>query len=215
MTTMRDFLIRMFPELAKDQKLLEEIIFRSSVRKVNKGDIIIDYGSYIKFVPLVVDGLLKIVRENEEGKEVLLYFLTGGNTCAASFSCCMVQKRSEVKAIAEEDTTIITIPLQAADEWMGKYAVWRNFVMNMYDQRLFDMIDTIDKLAFAKLDEKLWQYLEDRSYITGSNVLQDISHQEIASDLNVSREAISRLLKKLEQQGKVTLARNRVTLHEV
>ena len=212
---MRDFLIRMFPELAKDQKLLEEIIFRSSVRKVNKGDIIIDYGSYIKFVPLVVDGLLKIVRENEEGKEVLLYFLTGGNTCAASFSCCMVQKRSEVKAIAEEDTTIITIPLQAADEWMGKYAVWRNFVMNMYDQRLFDMIDTIDKLAFAKLDEKLWQYLEDRSYITGSNVLQDISHQEIASDLNVSREAISRLLKKLEQQGKVTLARNRVTLHEV
>lgn len=212
---MRDFLIRMFPELAKDQKLLDEIIFRSTVRKVNKGDIVIDYGSYIQFVPLVVDGLIKIVRENEEGKEVLLYFLTGGNTCAASFSCCMVQKRSEIKAIAEEDTTIITIPLQAADEWMGKYAVWRNFVMNMYDQRLFDMIDTIDKLAFAKLDEKLWQYLEDRSYIAGSNVLQDISHQEIASDLNVSREAISRLLKKLEQQGKVTLARNRVTLLEV
>ena len=96
---------------------------------------------------------------------------------------------------------------------MGKYATWRNFVMNMYDQRIFAMIDTIDKLAFAKLDEKLWDYLEERVFISGK-VLNNLSHQEIANDLNVSREAVSRLLKKLEQQGKLEIHRSKIIVKQ-
>ena len=208
---MQQFLKDLFPELAPDQELIEEIERRSSVREVEKGTIIIDYGSYIHFVPLVVKGLVKVMRENSDGKEVLLYFLAGGSTCAATFSCCMVRKRSEVKAIAEEDTTIIMIPLEAADEWMGKYTKWRNFVMTMYDQRLFAMIDTVDKLAFSKLDEKLWDYLTERVLYTDNNTVE-VSHQEIADDLNASREAISRLLKKLENQEKIKIHRNKIEL---
>ncbi|NND35168.1 MAG: Crp/Fnr family transcriptional regulator [Saprospiraceae bacterium] len=210
---MEQYIKDLFPEIAEDPSLIDSIVRTASVKKVSKGDILIDYGAYIQFVPLVVKGLIKIIRENDEGKEVLLYFLSEGNTCAASFSCCMIRKRSEIKAVVEEDSVIIAIPLQAADEWMAKYASWRNFVMGMYDQRIFAMIDTIDKLAFAKLDEKLWDYLEERKMIGGS-ILKNISHQEIAQDLNVSREAISRLLKKLEQQGKIEIHRNRLVVLE-
>ncbi len=210
---MQQFLKDLFPELAPDQELIEEIERRSSVREIEKGTTIIDYGSYIHFVPLVVKGLVKVMRENSDGKEVLLYFLSGGSTCAATFSCCMVRKRSEVKAIAEEDTTIIMIPLEAADEWMGKYTKWRNFVMSMYDQRLFAMIDTVDKLAFSKLDEKLWDYLTERVLYTDNHTVE-VSHQEIADDLNASREAISRLLKKLENQEKIKIHRNKIELLE-
>ena len=208
---MEQYIKELFPELADDIALIESIVKNSSVKKVSKGDILIDYGAYIQFVPLVVKGLIKIIRENTDGREVLLYFLSEGNTCAASFSCCMIQKRSEIKAIAEEDSVIIAIPLQAADEWMSKYASWRNFVMGMYDQRIFAMIDTIDKLAFAKLDEKLWDYLQDRVMISGP-IIENVSHLDIAQDLNVSREAISRLLKKLEQQGKLEIHRNKLVM---
>ena len=208
---MEQYIKDLFPELANDVALIDSIVRNSSIKKVAKGDILIDYGAYIQFVPLVVKGLIKIIRENSEGREVLLYFLSEGTSCAASFSCCMIQKRSEIKAVAEEDSLIIAIPLQAADEWMSKYASWRNFVMGMYDQRIFAMIDTIDKLAFAKLDEKLWDYLQDRVLISGP-IIENVSHQEIAQDLNVSREAISRLLKKLEQQGKLEIHRNRLVM---
>lgn len=210
---MKEYILNLFPELAVENELLESIVRTATLKKVSKGDILIDYGSFIQFVPLVVKGLIKIIRENEEGKELLLYFLSEGNTCAASFSCCMIRKRSEIKAIAEEDSIIIAIPLKSAEEWMGKFTTWRNFVMNVYDQRIFAMIDTIDKLAFAKLDEKLWDYLEERVFITG-NVLSNLSHQEIANDLNVSREAVSRLLKKLEQQGKVEIHRSKIVVKE-
>lgn len=203
----------LFPELAQETELVESIVRSASVRKVSRGETLIDYGAFIQFVPLVVKGLIKVIRENEEGKELLLYFLSEGNTCAASFSCCMIRKRSEIKAVAEEDSLIIAIPLQAAEEWMGKYPAWRNFVMNVYDQRIFAMIDTIDKLAFARLDEKLWDYLQERVLIRGQ-VLTNLSHQEIANDLNVSREAVSRLLKKLEQQGKLEIYRSKIVVKE-
>ena len=144
---MQVFLRNQFPALIKDQRLLDEIVAVSGVRQVGRGEVIIDYGAFVQFVPLVVKGLVKVIREHQDGREVLLYFLSGGNSCAATFSCCMVRKRSEIKAIAEEDSTLITIPLESADRWMGKYAVWRNFILNMYDDRLFAMIDTIDQLT--------------------------------------------------------------------
>ncbi len=208
---MKQYLESNFPQLTKDQALLKELVEQGEIRSFAAGETIIDYGSYIRFVPLVLDGIIKVVRENEEGKEVLLYFLNDGDTCAATFSCCLVRKRSEVKAIAEDNAMVLMIPLESADRWMGRYTVWRNFVMDMYDERLFALIDTIDKLAFASLDEKLWDYLENRTLLGQANTIE-ISHQEIASDLNVSREAVSRLLKKLEKMNRITLGRNRITV---
>jgi CRP/FNR family transcriptional regulator len=211
--TFKELIEPNFPVLARDQHLVEEMALHCTIRDFKKGEIIIDYGQYIKFVPLVVDGLLKILREGEDGQEVLLYFLTAGNSCAASFSCCMIRKRSEIKAICEEDCQLMVIPLEAADRWMSEISTWRNFVLEMYDSRLFSIIDTVDRLAFSKLDEKLWHYLTEKAFLTKTHSIQN-SHSEIARDLNASREAISRLLKKLENQGKIKLERYNIELLE-
>jgi CRP/FNR family transcriptional regulator len=183
----------------------------AQIKKVEEGSIIIDYGDFISFVPLVVDGLIKVLRINEQDNEILLYFLSGGDTCASSFSCCMIQKRSEIQAIAEEDSMLIAIPMESADRWMSEYKVWRDFVFSNYDQKLFQLIDTIDRLAFSQLDDKLVDYLEERAKYTTDNVVH-VTHSAIAQDLNVSREAVSRMLKKMEQKGMVKLERNTISL---
>ncbi|MCB0503235.1 MAG: Crp/Fnr family transcriptional regulator [Bacteroidetes bacterium] len=203
----------LFPQLAEDEQLLQEFDDHIKVKSYKKGDIIVDYGDQIKFVPLVLEGILKVLRENEDEKEVLLYFLSGGHTCAASFSCCMIKKRSEIKVIADTKCRVAFIPLDTTNEWMRKYSTWRNFVFSAYDERLFSMIDTIDRLAFSKLDEQLLNYLHERADLMGNKEIR-LSHADIARDLSVSREAISRLLKKLEDQGTITLGRNKIILKQ-
>ncbi len=203
----------LFPDLGQSEALIREIAEVSQMAQFSRGEVIMDYGDYIEFVPMLISGLMKIIREGEDGQEILLYFLGSGESCAASFSCCMIRKRSEIKAVCEEDATILMIPLQSADEWMEKYSAWRDFIFGMYDARLFALIDTIDRVSFANLDEKLLYYLDEMQRQKDQNVFH-ISHSDIAHDLNASRESISRLLKKLEIQGKVKLGRNEIALLE-
>ena len=211
MQELKSVIIELFPQLAKDPNLLKEFDETIITRSYKKSTLVVDYGEYIKYIPLVLDGVLKVLRENEDEKEVLLYFLERGHTCAASFSCCLIKKRSEIKVIADTDCRVAFIPLIKANNWMKKYDSWRDFVFNAYDARLFAMIDTIDRLAFSNLDEQLVEYLESRSEQTTDHIIR-MSHAEIASDLSASREAISRLLKKLEDQNKVELGRNKIAL---
>ena len=201
-----------FPEL-QDFALLQVIVDYGQILKAKEGKVIIEYGAQITYVPMVLSGTIKVSRQDENDHELFLYYLTGGDSCAASFSCCLIQKRSEIMAVAEEDSTLLMIPLIYADQWMGKYSEWRNFIFNMYDQRLFSLIDTIDRLAFAKLDEQLMDYLERKSMALNSSLIET-THQSIAMDLNVTREAVSRLLKKLEHSGKLKLGRNKIQLLE-
>ena len=128
-----------------------------------------------------------------------------------SFTCCMMDKRSEIRTVAEEDTTLIGIPTRYMDEWMGRYPSWKNFVMTSYDKRMLELVRTIDSIAFKKMDERLMDYLEKKAEANNSRTLH-ATHQEIAYDLNASREAISRLLKKLENDGELELGRNRIEL---
>lgn len=200
-----------FPQLAEDPDLLKEFDKTIITRSFKKSTVIVDYGDHIKYIPLVLDGVLKVLRENEDGKEVLLYFLERGQTCAASFSCCLTKKRSEIKLIADTNCRVALIPLAKANNWMKKYDAWRDYVFNAFEARLFAMIDTVDRLAFTNLDQQLLEYLESRSVQIADHTIR-MSHAEIARDLSASREAISRLLKKLEDQKKVKLGRNKITL---
>ena len=211
MLVLRQYIIDTFPEFEKDSDFVEVLAKTVVEKKFEKGDVIVDFGDVIKSVPLVVDGVVKISRANEDNKEVFLYYLSEGNTCAASFSCCLIRKRSEIRAVCEKDATLLFIPLEKAEQWMGTYRVWRNYVLGIYDSRIFDLIDTIDNLAFAKLDEKLWDYLEEKSLVMDSKEII-VSHNEIAKDLNVSREAVSRLLKKLESNGQIKMSRGRLEI---
>lgn len=209
---LKEIIKNIFPAIY-DEGLIDEIIERSELMEFNEGDILIDYGDPISHIPLVIDGSVKVSREGEEGKEIFLYYLMAGDTCATSFSCCMIQKRSEIIAISEENSKVLMIPMELANEWISKYKSWREFVFTMYDDRMFSMIDTIDRLAFSNLDQQVLEYLEQKYFATGKDVI-DTTHQQIAVDLNVSREAISRLLKKLENSGKVKLGRNKIQLIE-
>ena len=176
------------------------------------GKVIMNFGSYIKLVPLVVKGSIKVVREDEEeAKEIFLYYLNAGETCSMSFSCCMMEKRSDIRTTAEDDSLLVAVPIQYINDWMSKYPSWRNFVMRSYDLRMQEMVKTIDNIAFKKMDERLLQYLKQRSKANNSKTIHS-THQEIADDLNASRESISRLLKQLEKRGGLSLERNKIRL---
>ena len=162
-------------------------------------------------MPLLLSGAIKVLREDQDGNELLLYFLERGTTCAMTLTCCMGNSRSEIRAIAELDTTLIMVPIQKMEEWTGKYKSWRNFVLASYHTRLMEMLETIDSIAFMNMDERLVKYLRDKQKIGGEPVINS-THQEIAYELNTSRVVVSRLLKKLENLGKIKLNRNSINI---
>ncbi len=199
-----------FPQIS-DRQLREEISEVGQLLHFGAGETLLDYGNYVKMVPLIVKGSIKVSREDEiESKELLLYFLNAGETCSMSFTCCMMDKKSAIRTEAIEPTTIIGIPIKYVDLWMTKYTVWKNFVMRSYDNKMLELVKVIDNIAFRGLDTRMKNFLQSLSESTGSNILS-YTHQQIADDLNVSREAVSRLLKKMENLGLVKLSRNQIT----
>lgn len=196
-----------------ENELLNEIETNGFLKEVKAGDKLIDLGDYIKHMPLLLNGSIKIIREDSKGDELLLYFLERGDTCAMTMTCCLGETKSEIKAIAEQDATLILIPVAKMDEWITQYKSWRNFVFDSYNNRLKEMLEAVDNLAFMKLNERLHKYLSDKVKVTGDTMLTS-THQEIAYELNSSRVVISRLLKQLEKEGEIILHRNRIEVIE-
>jgi len=197
-----------------EEELINEIVDTGVLKSAKEGEIIMDINDYITSMPLLLEGAIKILREDKEGNELLLYFLERGDTCALTLSCCLGQTRSEIRAVAERDTTFIMVPVAKIEEWTAKYKSWRNFVFESYHSRLTEMLETIDTIAFMNMDERLLRYLQDKAKINQSEELQ-VTHQQIAYDLNTSRVVISRLLKKLEIENKIHLQRNQIVVHEL
>ncbi len=194
-----------------EDELLEEINQVGTFKEVPEGFELIKPGSYIKSMPLIISGAIKILREDLDGDELLLYFLEQGDTCAMTLSCCLGHHKSEIKAIAETDAKLIMVPVEKMEVWTTKYKSWRNFVFESYHKRLMETIETIDSIAFLKMDDRLLKYLKDKSKVNSDHIINN-THQEIAYDLHTSRVVISRLLKKLEKEGKVKLNRNTIEM---
>ena len=205
-----DVLQNTFPAFS-EKALRDDIAKVGKYEKVPAGTVLMDVGRYIKSVPLVISGSIKIMREDDEGNEIFLYYIENNQTCAMSLTCCLTFSQSQIRAIVEDDADIIFIPVDSMDEWMLKYPTWKNFVMQTYSLRFEELLRTIDLIAFHNMDDRLLAYLKEKSENLKTNEL-DITHQEIAYDLNSSREAVSRLLKKLENQERLKLSRNRITL---
>ncbi|WP_295336891.1 Crp/Fnr family transcriptional regulator [Flavobacterium sp.] len=194
-----------------EEKLLEEIAQVATLRTFEDGDILIDFGDYIKFMPLLLSGAIKILREDFDEGELLLYFLEKGDTCAMTMACCLGETKSEIRAVAETKGQVVMVPVAKMEEWLGKYKSWRNFVFDSYNSRLKEMLQAIDNLAFMNMDERLYNYLLDKAQINKTDFIQN-THQEIAYDLHTSRVVISRLLKALENEGKIKLHRASIEL---
>jgi len=194
-----------------EDALLEEISRVGTFKEVPEGYKLMEIGQYIRSMPLLIDGAIKIMRDDDDGDELLLYFLEKGETCAMTLSCCLGDTKSEIRAIAELDTKLIMIPVGKMEEWTATYKSWRNFVFESYHNRLMEMLETIDNIAFLKMDERLLKYLLDKVKVTNNNTIQ-ATHQEIAHELHTSRVVISRLLKTLENQGRIELFRNSINV---
>ncbi|MEO1050550.1 MAG: Crp/Fnr family transcriptional regulator [Bacteroidota bacterium] len=191
--------------------LINEIIEKGRIQHVPEGEVLMDLGKYIKFMPIVLSGAVRILREDKEGNELFLYYLNGGDACAMSMSCCLQNKKSEIRAISEAPSTICMLPIPLMEEWLEKYHSWKMYVFESYNSRFDELLTTIDSIAFLKMDERLLKYLLDKKQQSGSYVITK-THQEIANELNTSRVVISRLLKQLEKEERITLHRNRIEI---
>lgn len=194
-----------------EPELLSEIEQKGKIVSVKEGDVVLDIGQTVRLIPLLLNGILKITRVDDTGKELLLYYVHANESCAMTFTCCMQQYPSEIKATAETDVEYISIPIEVMDEWLAKFPTWKSFVMRTIRNRFNELLLAIDQLAFQKLDERLVHYLKEKSKATGSSLI-NLSHEEIATEMASSREVISRLLKKLENDKKVLLYRNQIKI---
>jgi CRP/FNR family transcriptional regulator, anaerobic regulatory protein len=194
-----------------EPKLIQEIREFGTLQSFKEGDLIMDYGKYIRMMPIVLKGTVKVYRLDENKNEILLYYLSSSESCSMAYSCCVEAKKSEVKAIAEDDVELIAIPHEKLDSWLCTYTSWKNYIMRSFNERFIELLKSIESIAFHKLDDRLIAYLKEKQRLSGSSVIK-VSHYLIADELATSRVVISRLLKQLENSKKIILYRNEIKL---
>lgn len=207
---MKDLLTKTYGSIFEEE-LLEEILLNSKMVEFNEGDVLIDYKQYIKTMPLLLSGAIKVLREDYDSGELLLYYLERGDTCAMSMTCCLGEKQSEIRAIGEVPGILLMIPVHKISEWIGKYKSWMAFVFDSYNNRFNELLNAIDTIAFMDMKDRLLNYLFEKSKIENS-ILINKTHQEIAKELNTSRVVVSRLLKALENEGRIKLNRSSIEI---
>lgn len=205
-----DDLLRKSYPLFEDN-LVNEIEELGEFRTFPANEILMRKGQYIRSTMLVLNGLIKIYREDDDGNEFLMYYLKPGEACALSLVCAAKHEASPIIAKTVVETEVMMVPVDTMSEWMAKFKSWYQFVIETYRTRFDELLVTLDNVAFRSMDERLEFYLKRAKEAQGTTLL-NISHQEIAQELNTSREVISRLLKKMEQKGLVGLQRNAIEL---
>ncbi|GAA4951493.1 hypothetical protein GCM10023314_26150 [Algibacter agarivorans] len=197
-----------------EKELMDEIVKVGHFDKIESGKLLIDIGSDMTHIPLILEGVVKIIRKKKNGEEIVLYFLEKGSTCAISFVNCINHEKSIFKGVVETTIEAIFLPVEFIDQWLAKYKSWRHFIIDSYHFRLLEMVESIDGLAFMKMHQRLLKYLTDKVKIN-NNVDLKITHQEIADDLNTSRVVISRIIKQLHDENKIYSTRNKIRVLEL
>jgi len=192
-----------------DQKILNQIEEVAKFKSFQKGDVILDIGQSIHFIPLVLSGAIKVMREDLDKGELLLYYLTTGDTCTMTATCCTQNRISAIRVMADSNVDIAFVPNNYFSLWLAENESWRNFIIQSYSIRLDEMMQAVDSLAFSNMEERILSYLTQKTILDEDRILT-ITHSEIASDLNSSRVVVSRILKKLEQDNKIVLLRNEI-----
>jgi CRP/FNR family transcriptional regulator, anaerobic regulatory protein len=194
-----------------EARLIQELSEVGHYMEIEAGFVLMRPGGYIRTIPIILSGSVKILRADNEGHEALLYYLGGLDSCAMSLTCCLNHRKSEIMAITDEKTRLIVVPIEKIEEWITKYSSWKEFVFMTYQKRFDDLLGAIDQIAFHKLDERLLMLLKRKAKQCGCSIF-NITHEELSHELTTSREVISRLLKQLEKTGAVVLSRNKIQL---
>src|SRR5690625_372291 len=207
---MKEKLKELFPQF--ELELIDKIYENGIIREVKKGEKLMQTGQYVKSTMLVLEGRVKLMREDEwNPKEFFMYYILPGNACALSMVCANREKTMDIMGIADEDSTLLMIPTPIMDELIREFKSWYYFVVETYRSRFEELLELVDNIAFKKMDEQLWSYLKNYQEKTGESIM-NATHQEVATDLNSSREVISRLLKQLEERSYVSLGRNKIEI---
>jgi len=192
--------------------ILENEVRQNSQRKTFPAEsVCVQLNSYIRSIPIVLSGSLRVMRQDEDGKEILLYYIRPGESCIMSFLAGIHEDTSKIIASAEEETEVLMIPIAKASEWIKIYPEWTDFIFKTYHQRFEELLSVIDAVTFQKLDDRTLQLLKKKAAIYQSKEIA-ITHQQLAEELSTTREVISRLLKQMERQQIITLSRNKITL---
>lgn len=193
-----------------DEELKKQIHAKCIIKTIDRDKSIMNPGDSIEYMPIVLSGAIRVMVQNAEGQERYLYHIHPGESCAMSLTCCQAMRKSEIHAVTEEETSILFIPVEYVELWTS-FHEWKKYLSETQAQRFSELLETIELLAFSKLDEQIWSYLMHRAQATGSNHLK-ITHQEIALEINTPREVVTRLLHQLRQKGKVELTRGELII---
>ncbi|MDP2039962.1 MAG: Crp/Fnr family transcriptional regulator [Algoriphagus sp.] len=196
-----------------DPSLLQAILDKGQVINFESGKILMEPGQFIKAVPIVIEGSVKIMRMDDEGKELFLYYIDQGETCALSLTCCTASRPSEIKAVVEDKAVMIFIPIEVHEQFSNEYKQWKDFVSSTYQMRFQELLVALDAVAFKRMDERLMRYIVTKMKQHKTNELHT-THQEIANELGTSREVVSRLLKQLEKKKWIELGRNVIYIRD-
>lgn len=189
----------------------EEIEASAIVKSLKAGEQIVGMNKFIQVIPILNSGLLGVYRTDDDGRDMLLYYIKPGESCIMSFLAGINNDTSKVKAIAEEDSELTLVPIDKVTQWVRKYPEWTDYIFKLYHQRFEELLNVVNSIAFQKMDERIWQLLMKKSKLSNSKEIQ-VTHQQLADELGSTREVISRLLKQMEKTGIVSLGRNKITL---
>lgn len=191
---------------------LKEELYRHGIQKnYPAGSVIINENSYIRSIPIVTSGLLKVIRTEDDGREILLYYIKAGESCIMSFLGGMHNETSKIRAEVEEDAEILFLPVEKVSRFIKEYPEWLDYIFRLYHKRFEELLEIVNAIAFKKVDERLLELLKKKSSLSGSSSVS-VTHEQLANELGTARVVVSRLLKKLEEDGKVELGRNKITL---
>ncbi len=194
------------------QTLLKgEVDEAGQVKSFPAGTVIINFNSYISSIPIILSGSIKVIRTDEEGREILLYYIKPGESCIMSFLAGMHNDTSKIKAIVEEDAELLLIPVDKAKQWIRDFPEWTDFILNLYQKRFEELLEVVNAIAFQKADIRLMNLLNQKSQLFNSREIK-VTHQQLADETGLSREAVSRILKQLEKDGLLSIARNKIIL---
>ncbi len=196
----------------RSSPLLQQKLFEAGmVKTLEKGDVVMQENTYIRSIPIIISGSLKIIRTDEEDKEILLYYIKPGESCIMSFLGGMHNEKSKVKAVAEERSEVLFVPIERVRDLIREFPQWLDYIFRLYHQKFEELLDAFNSVAFKKVDERLLGLLEKKASLTGNKTLE-VTHEQLANELGTARVVISRLLKQLEDVGEVELGRNKITL---
>ena len=198
-------------EFKSSPELRMKLFQLSTLKLLKKGEVLISENSFIRSIPIVISGSLQVLRSDEEGKEILMYYIKGGESCIMSFLGGLHNEKSKLKAVAEEDSEILFLPIERVRDLIREYPQWLEYIFKLYHKRFDELLELVNAVAFKKVDERLIDLLRKKYHLTGQVVLE-VTHEQLAHELATARVVISRLLKQLEDQGLVELGRNKIKL---